>query len=109
MEMNSLDNIKEALIKACINSDSIYFKPYLVLEKVKCEPDKKSFYKLFKYMLAVSKKTSQGELFLKISLPNSEKKNIQHYEFFDTLHLHSRLTIIVEEFRDSIYLGILPF
>lgn len=109
MKMNSLENIKEALIKACINSDSNYFKPYIFLEKVKCEPDKENFHKLFKYMLDVSKKTSQGELFLKISIPNSEKKNVQHYEFFDTLHLHSRLTIIVEEYSDSIYLDILPF
>jgi len=77
--MDSIENIKKALIKACILSRSSYFKPYLVLEKVICEPDKESFYKFFKYMLAVSKKTSNGELFLKISFPNTENKNIQHY------------------------------
>jgi hypothetical protein len=107
--MNSIKSIKEALIKSCINSDSNYFKPYLVLEKIICEPDKESFYKLFKYMLAVSKETSDGELFLKISFPNTENTNIQHYKFYDTSHLHSRITIIVEESGESILLDILPF
>ena len=107
--MDSIENIKEALIKACIHSRPSYFRPYLVSEKVICEPDKESFYKLFKYMLALSKKTSDGELFLKKSFPNIENKNVQYYKFYDTLHLHSRLTIIVEESDDSIYLDILPF
>lgn len=107
--MDSIENIKKALIKACILSRSSYFKPYLVSEKVICEPDKESFYKLFTYMLAVSKKTSNGELFLKKSFPNIENKNVQYYKFYDTLHLHSRLTIIVEESSDSLLLDVLPF
>jgi len=32
--LNSIENIKEALIKACIRSRPSYFKPYLTSEKV---------------------------------------------------------------------------
>ena len=114
--MNSLNNIetiqviKEALIKACIKSRPSYFKLFLSSDKVTTEwPDKESFYKFFKYMLAVSKKQSEGELHLKIKLPDPENKNVQHYEFYDSVHLHSRLTIIVEESNGSIHLDIFPF
>jgi len=107
--MDSIENIKEALVKACIKSRPSYFKPFLASEKVTCEPDKEGFYKFFKYMLAVSKRQSEGELHLKIKLPDPENKNVQQYKFYDTVHLHSRLTIIVEESNDSIHLDILPF
>jgi hypothetical protein len=108
--IKSIDLIKEALIKACIKSRPSYFNPYLSSDKVTTEwPDKESFYKFFKYMLSSSRKMSEGELHLKIKFPDSENKNVQHYKFYDTVHLHSRLTIIVEESNDSIHLDIAPF
>jgi hypothetical protein len=108
--MDSIAKIKEALVKACIKSRPSYFKPFLSSDKVTTEwPDKESFYKFFKYMLAASKKMSEGELHLKIKLSDTENKNIQHYKFYDEVHLHSRLTIIVEESNDSIHLDIPPF
>jgi hypothetical protein len=113
--MNSLRNkdcinvIKEELIKACIKARPSYFKSYLASEKVTCEPDKEGFYKFFKYILAVSRRQSEGELHLKIKQPDPENKNVQHYKFYDRVHLHSRLTIIVEESNDLIHLDILPF
>jgi hypothetical protein len=108
-KMDSIATIKEALLKACIKSRPSYFKPYLASEKVNCEPDKEGFYKFFKYMLAVSKRQTEGELHLKIKLPDPKNKNVQHYEFYDSVHLHSRLTLIVEEFDDSIHIDIFPF
>ena len=108
--MNSIGDIKESLIKACIKSRPSYFRPFLSSDKVVTEwPDKESFYKFFKYMLSASRKMSEGELHLKIKLAEPENKNVQHYKFYDTVHLHSRLTIIVEEYDDSIHLHILPF
>jgi hypothetical protein len=77
--------------------------------KVICEEDKEEFYKFFKYILSVSRKMSEGELHLKIKLPNPENKTIKHYKFYDSVHLHSRLTIIAQESNDSIHLDILPF
>lgn len=108
--MNSIENIKEALIKACVNSRPSYFKPLLSSDKVTTEwQDKERFYKFFKYMLSVSRKRSEGELYLKIKFKYPENKNVQHYKFYDSVHLHSRLTIIVEESDESIHLDILPF
>lgn len=52
---------------------------------------------------------SEGELHLKIKLPDPKNKNNQQYKFYDSVHLHSRLTIIVEEYNESIHLDILPF
>ncbi|MEI8045798.1 MAG: hypothetical protein WCI92_00360 [Bacteroidota bacterium] len=106
---DSIEAIKEALIKACIKSRPSYFKPYLFSEKVTCEPDKEGFYKFFKYMLAASKKKSDGELFLKIKFLYPDNRTVAHYEFYDTKHIHARLTIIVEESNQSIYLDVLPF
>lgn len=107
---NSIQVIKEALIKSCINSRPSYFKPFLLLDKVTTNcPDKESFYKFFKFMLSNSRKMSEGELHLKIKQPDPENKNVQHYNFYDTVHLHSRLTIIVEGSNDSIHLDIPPF
>jgi hypothetical protein len=109
MKIEDSANIKEALIKSCLKSRPCYFKPYLTSEKFTCEADKKGFYKFFKYMLAVSRKMSEGDLHLKIKLPDPNNKNVQHYKFYDEVHVHSRLTIIVEESKDSIHLDILPF
>lgn len=108
--MDSIENIKEALKKACINLRPSYFKPFLSSDKITTEwPDIESFYKSFKYMLSASRKMSEGELYLKMKLPDTDNKNVQHYEFYDTIHLHPRLIIIVKESNDSIHLDILPF
>ncbi len=108
--MDSIENIIEALIKACIKSRPSYFKPYLFSEKVTTEwPDKDSFYKFFKYILSVSRKMSEGELHLEIKLPDAKNINVKHFEFYDALHVHPRLTIVVDESNDSIHLDILPF
>lgn len=110
--MKNVDSIsiKEALINSCIKSRPSCFKPYLFMDMVITEfENKESFYKLFKYMLSASRKMSVGELHFIIKQPDLENKGIQHYEFYDTIHLHSRLTIIVEESNDLIHLEILPF
>ena len=77
--MDSIENIKEALVKACVNTRPSYFKPFLASDKVTTEfEDKESFYKSFKYMLSASRKMSEGELHLKIKQSDPENKNVQH-------------------------------
>jgi hypothetical protein len=108
--LDSMENIKNALIKACINSRPSYFKPFLLSDKVTTDwPDKDSFYKFFKYKLADSKKIAAGDLHLKVKFPDPLNPTVQHYDFYDKLHIHSRLTILVEEFKESIHLDIPPF
>ena len=60
-------------------------------------------------MIRVSKKISEGELFLKIEFSDPEDKQIQQYYFHDHVYKHPRLTIIVKEYSDSIYFEVLPF
>lgn len=103
---NSIEKIKEALVNSCITCNPLHFKPFLLSELVTVDgPDKESFYKFFKYMIAVCKKTSTGELVMKIE----KHDQIQHYSFYDTVHLHPRLTIMVVETPHSIHLEVLPF
>ena len=106
----SIEDIKDALVISCITYKPLHFKPFLLSELVTVDgPDKESFYKFFKYMNAVCKKTSTGELILKIEKPEQGNNQIQHYCFYDTVHLHPRLTIMVVETTHSIHLEVLPF
>jgi len=109
-KLEKIEFIKEALIKACIKSRPSYFKPFLSSDKVTTEwPDKESFYKFFKYMLSNSRKMSVGELNLKIRHQKEMNKNVQYYEFYEQAHVHSRLTLIIEESNETIHIEILPF
>lgn len=105
----SIKEITDALIKSCISSNPSYFKPYLLSEKVTCEPDKEDFYKYFECMLAVSREKSEGELTVKVTFPNKDNRNVRHFEFNDAVHLHSRLVVKIEESIDSIYIDVIPF
>jgi hypothetical protein len=108
-EINSIEKIKEALIKACIKSRPSYFKPYLESEKVITGfPNKESFYKFLKNMLAFSRKSSIGELSLKISPPKTDD-DCEIYGFYDFCHVYARLSIMVKESDESIFVDILPF
>lgn len=106
----SIEEIKEAMIKACIKSSAIYFKYFLLSDNVTTEfPTKENFYEFFKYILSCSRKMSKGELHLKIVNKMSDNKNVQEYQFYDAVHLHPRLIIFVEETDDFIHLDISPF
>jgi hypothetical protein len=110
MHIDSIENIKEAIVKACIKSEPSYFRPFLASSKFTYEyPDKESFYRFFSYMVSETPKMSKGELHLKVNLPNPENINLHHYEFYDSVHHYPRLTIAVEHFNDSIHLEIHPF
>ncbi len=60
-------------------------------------------------MIAECKQTSRGELVMKIENPDQGNNQIQHYCFYDTVHLHPRLTVMVVETPHSIHLEVLPF
>jgi hypothetical protein len=107
---NSIEAIKVALVNSCLDCNPRIFKPYLASEKVNVEDvNKEDFYKFFKYMFQVTKKISEGELILKIEIPDHENPSIQRYCFYDAVHVYPRLTIIFNEEADSVYFDILPF
>jgi len=104
----STDEIKEALIKSCLALKPSLFKPFLASEKVTVEcVDKEAFFGLYKYMLQGTRKISEGELSLKIKTAYAD--NQQEYCFYDAVHLHPCLTILVQEDGDTVHLGMMPF
>ena len=105
--MESIEKIKEALIKACIKSRPSYFKPYLLSGKVSTEwPDNIRFYKFFKLMIYHSRKMSDGEIHLRIE-SKDENKNL--YNFYDSIHVYPRLTVVVLELNGNLKIDVLPF
>jgi hypothetical protein len=104
----SIQEIKEALVKSCLALKPSIFKPFLASEKVMVEcVDIEVFFRLFKYMLQGTWKISEGELSLKIK--TSDADNRQEYCFYDAVHLHPRLTILVQEDGDTVHFRMMPF
>jgi len=60
-------------------------------------------------MLRGVKIDSVGELSLKIETVDRQNQQVQEYCFYDAVHVYPRLTIIVKEEADSVYIDILPF
>jgi hypothetical protein len=105
--MDSIQKILEGLTNACVNSQPSFFKPFLSSDKITSDwPDKESFYKFFKIMILNSKKMSIGKIRLKIK---SSLNRHNFYEFYDSVHVHPILTLIILEDKDSLHIDILPF
>lgn len=108
--MYSNDSILESLVKSIKDFDPELFKPYLYSEKVKYDAiSKKAFYRFFKRMIATAESSSIGPLSLRIEQPAYEESGKKHYCFYDIAHVYSRLTIIVVESEDSIWIDVAPF
>jgi len=60
-------------------------------------------------MIATAKFSSIGSLTLRIEQPAYEESGKLHYSFYDAAHVYSRLTIIVVESVDSIWIDVMPF
>jgi hypothetical protein len=106
-KLESVKNIKEALIKSCVKSRPSYLKPFLLSSKVSTEcSDIESFYKFFKLMISNSRKMSEGKIHLRVELKD-ENKSL--YNFYDSIHIHPRLTVVVIEQNDNLHIDILPF
>lgn len=100
--------IKDTLVKSIIDFKPEKFKPYIYSDEVKCEAvSKKAFYKLFKRMVYSAEAESVGILTLKIEETDDPRK--QRYCFYDAAHVYSRLTIIVVETEDLIWIEVWPF
>ena len=105
--MQSIEKTKEALIKSCIKSRPSYFKPFLLSGKVSTKfVDDERFYKFFKLMISNSRKMSDGEIHLRIEIKG---KNKSIYNFYDSIHVYPRLTVVVLELNGNLHIDVLPF
>src|SRR5690606_6724240 len=106
-------DIKKALIKSCLEGDAKLFSPYLKSPKVKVVDrweNKLMYYHYFDHMLKSVHRNNTNKLFLKVETPVWEKdKDVVYYEFYDSIHKQSRLSILVKEDGDSITIDVLPF
>jgi len=103
----TIEEAKEALIKSCVSFRPQYFKPFLISDLVS-EPRKNIIYKFFTRMLCCAKKSSEGEMTVRITT-DSENSNIQYYKLYDSVHVYSRLTIIIEESDGTFSFDVAPF
>ncbi|GIZ07900.1 hypothetical protein [Flavobacterium sp. UMI-01] len=103
--------ILNKLVESCLNFNPNLFLPYLQSEKVTTDmPDKTRFYCFFEQMLLSAKNNSVEPMTFKIENPNwEEDKNMLHYNLYDSVHVHSRLSIRVKVTADEIYLDTMPF
>lgn len=112
--VNSIENIKNELIKSCVNYDAKAFIPFLMSKNVLTGmPNKTRFYLFFKQMVNCTRKNSKGQLTFKIEHENNNNNNnnqrIYYLNFYDKIHKYSRLSIEVRETKENIYLDTLPF
>ncbi|MDD2674552.1 MAG: hypothetical protein PHF81_06685 [Flavobacterium sp.] len=110
-QQTSIEKIKAQLILSITNNNPESFLPFLMSAEVETEAsNKKDFYQFFKGMINQAHESSEGELLLKIEQPTLDTdKEVLNYNFYDNVHKHYRLSIVVKESNNLIYLGIMPF
>lgn len=72
-------------------------------------PNKLKFYNFLAYMIYCMKKNSKGKISYEWEKVTLMKKEFNCLNFYDDFHKYPRLSIIVEEKDNKIYLETLPF
>jgi hypothetical protein len=95
-------------VKSVYEFNPKLFKPYIMSDAIQCNADKKLLYKFFKRMVCTAEANSIGALTLRIEdhLGRTDRKT---HSFYDEVHLHSRLNIIIVEHGDYLFLEVMPF
>lgn len=111
MEGYTKEIILNKLIESCLSFDAKLFKPYLQSEIVITDAiDKKKIYGFFEKMLITAKSNSVEPMSFNIEIPHWEdEENMKHYNLYDSVHKHSRLSLRVRESENSIYIETMPF
>ena len=111
MKESTKEIILNKLIESCLSFDAKLFKPYLQSEIVTTDAsDKKKFYTFYERMLITAKSNSVEPMSFKIEMPDwEEEENMKHYNLYDSVHKHSRLSLKVKESENSIYIETMPF
>jgi hypothetical protein len=72
--------------------------------------DKEKFYAFYEKMLITAKSNSVEPMSFKIEMPDwEEEENMKHYNLYDSVHKHSRLSLKVRESENSLYIETMPF
>ena len=107
---NSEKKILKQLIKSCVEIDSKIFLNELKKQNVTTNmPNKMRFYKFFKFMIKCLNNNSDKILHYKWKKIVWMKQNKISLQIFDKTHRHSRLTFVIENRNEKIYIETLPF
>jgi hypothetical protein len=111
MKESTKQIILNKLIESCLTFDAKLFKPYLQSEIVTTDAlDKEKFYAFYEKMLITAKSNSVEPMSFKIEMPDwEEEENMKHYNLYDSVHKHSRLSLKVRESENSLYIETMPF
>ena len=111
MKESTKQTILNKLIESCLTFDAKLFKPYLQSKIVTTDAlDKEKFYAFYEKMLITAKSNSVEPMSFKIEMPDwEEEENMKHYNLYDSVHKHSRLSLKVKESENSIYIETMPF
>lgn len=111
MEGYTKEIILNKLIESCLTFDAKLFIPYLQSEIVITDAtNKRRFYGFFEKMLITAKSNSVEPMSFKIEMPDWEdEEDTKHYNFYDCVRKHSRLSLRVRESENSIYIETMPF
>lgn len=102
--------IKKSLIEACEKGNINLFKTAFFSDKVKIESSsKEDFFDFFQERIESAHHKVEGNLYLKIRLPEDEDEFTESYEFYSKNHLYSRLSINVVETIELIEIDVIPF
>ena len=106
-----IEKIKAELISSCTNNTPESFFPFLMSADVQTEaPNKMDFYDFFKDMLNNAHARAKGKLTLKIEESTGDiDKVVLYYSFYNNVHKHSLLTIVVNDNNNQILLDVMPF
>jgi len=100
--------ILQTIAKSICEFQPVLLKPYIMSDALQCDADKKLFYEFFRHMVCTSEANSIGELTLRIEDPLDGYEG-QRFCFYDEVHIHPRLNIIVVEIEDRLFMDVLPF
>lgn len=105
------EEIKAELISSCINNNPKSFLPFIMSEGVETAATNKiDFYHFFKGMLNNAHLRAKGKLTVQIEESTDDTdKVVFDYMFYDNVHKHSLLTIVVKENNSQILLDVMPF
>lgn len=107
---SEIDTIKRSLTEACKTGNAYVFKLALFSDKVKVEyPSKDIFFEFFQERIESTHDEVEGNLYLKIRLPNQDDDFTEAYEFYSQNHLYSQLCILIKESNEVIEIDVMPF
>lgn len=110
MKTFQIEEIKQNLIKSCIDLNAFHFLPYLFSPIVKVDfPNKIRFYGFLKTILKCAGKESVGILELRIEREVWDEKNVMSYNFYDEVNKYPRINLKVKGENNTLHLDLLPF